>query len=249
MTTPLLNQSKDLIDYLHQLYRPEWDLHDEPFDLTAMFQPDFDPRTYSDPPPKDDICHPRRKNVEHEEEGSRIRNLMPERNSETEVLWDAVEKGIKLYLLNPQIYKRCGQANGWRATTTKVIMPPILQIILLRMGYETEIDLEDGSKLVSLGATIPRCDVYAVQLGMNAKEARVYDNVALSMLSSLGVGPQETTRASAVTAGARIMHGFDEQRRTYAKYCCSSVSQAFVATPFTPKMHTSKVHSGVFKGL
>jgi hypothetical protein len=77
--------------------------------------------------------------------------------------------------------------NEWSAEVCAKIMPPILEMLQLKIGYET--DIEDGAGGVAkVGEAIPHYDFYAVQLAWNPVEKRLHDNYTLHMLAALGAG-------------------------------------------------------------
>ena len=110
---------------------------------------------------------------------------MPDEEDAPE-LHAAHAKGIKLYILDPRNYAAAGRRNKWTSQITRLMMPPILRLLMLTIGYETRIDLQDGRPPVLVGQTIPKCDFYTIQVQMNPREKREHDQRTLHLLSKIG---------------------------------------------------------------
>lgn len=190
--TPMLNHAKDLRGYLHILFRIYWALVNCGLGYLEQYDEGFNP-----------LAAP----MQEVDNNTKIISLFPDRTEQTESLYAAHEAGVPVYLLNPKMYAAAGKLDDWSAHICKRIMPPILKMLLLRIGYETEIDLEDGSPPRRVGDSVPRCDVYTVQLQMNRLEKLEHDDRTLHMLSQLGVGETDTLKVDprvAETAAERI---------------------------------------------
>jgi hypothetical protein len=119
---------------------------------------------------------------------------------------------VKLYLLDPVQYLVSGRRNEWSAEICAKIMPPILEMLQLKIGYETDIDNGAGG-VAKVGEAIPRYDFYTVQLAWNPVEKRLHDNYTLHMLAALGAGdPHSAHGADTRTAKTRAeMSGLEDQ--------------------------------------
>ena len=171
--TVLLNHAKDLRGYLHQIFKESWKLEHVGYGFIEMYDDDFDPQHVVGPK---DITG-----------NAEIFDTMPPRTAKNETLWQAYENGVKLYMLEPKNYASCGRLGDWSAELCARMMPPLLNMLQLRLGYETEIDLENG-ETERVGKSIPPCNFYTVQLEMSPLEKRLHDTMTLHMLSGLGVG-------------------------------------------------------------
>jgi hypothetical protein len=172
--TPLLNHVRDLRGPLSLIYKNSWSLEwmDQPSD---MYSATFDPRNYL--LPKDDAREP-----------DRFTSLMPELTKETHELHDAVEKGCPLYILDPRTFVQVGRMDKWLPAICETMLPPIFRLLAMRMTIDTVIDPQNGQPPVRIGAQVPRCTLYTVQLGMNPDEKRLHDDMTLHLVSALFCG-------------------------------------------------------------
>ncbi|TAQ83067.1 hypothetical protein B7494_g8609 [Chlorociboria aeruginascens] len=181
--TPMLNHARDLRGFLYQLFQPKWALVNVPLGLPEAYEEDFDP-----------------KNAVIEGESSNVFPKDPGQEFLT-----AYEKGTKLYLLDPKQYSATGRHNLWSSYVCQLMMPPILHMILLRIGYETELTLEDR-QVHRVGETVPRCDLYAIQLEMGQREKKEHDGRTLHMLGRMGMGEtsQDAVRIANTSASQAL---------------------------------------------
>jgi hypothetical protein len=182
--TPLLNHPKDLRGYLHQLFRSKWQLSEEADGLVEQYHTSFNPRSFTwaefNPGARD--------NSRYEMESV---NLLPPRDASSEELWSANERGIRLYLLDPAQFATLGRVHVWSPAICQTMLPPILKMILLRIGYETLLDLQNGSPPSRVGDSVPRCDLYTIQLGMERWEKKFHDQRTLPYLPTIVASEDE----------------------------------------------------------
>lgn len=191
--TPLLNHPRDLRGYLHQLFRrchgQEWYLENIWRGYTHMYADDFDPL-----------------NAPALDTGE-LRSVMPPRTPQTENLWLAHEQKFALYILDPANYVACGQAASWSPDRCQQIMPRILEMIMIRIGYETSIRMHDGSK-VRVGDEIQPCKVYTIQLEPTPEEKRLWDSECETLVPKIIAGGAELELAHRPAKTAAAKHGY-----------------------------------------
>lgn len=199
--TPMLNHPKDLRGYLHQIFKPWWSL-DIYLGFQDMYFKGFDPRRAKS---RDDMNH------------TREVNLLPEitedpKTRECQDAWDADQ--TRLFILCPRQYNATGKKYGWSANLCAIMLPPVLEMLLCRIGYETKISLEDGNPALRVGDQIPRCNVYTVQLEMNPTEKKRYEDQTLHLLGLLGAPPNEASERVAISTPqlGEITSNFEDTR-------------------------------------
>lgn len=198
--TPLLNHPRDLLGYLHQVWRreptQEWDLNvSKPY--LEMYKDDFDPEhvVYDPDDPTEEPA-----------------SVMPQKNERTRELWDAHQAGIPLYVLSPHNYHLAGKEAAWSPERCQEIMPRIIKTILLRVGYETSIDLGNG-KEARVADEVKPAKVYAVQLEMADDEQEKWDRRCLELVKKINSGPdQKIAHRNATTDAAGQDYGKKGQK-------------------------------------
>lgn len=195
--TALLNHAQDLRGYLFQIFNQDWKLVRVRGGFLPMYDPNFDPLK-----------------VQEDGVNPQFFSAFPDESTKVpgqQELWRAHKAGVKLYLLDPVQYLVSGRRNEWSAEVCAKIMPPILEMLQLKIGYET--DIEDGvGGTAKVGEAIPLYDFYTVQLAWNPLEKRLHDDYTLHMLAALGAGdPGSTMGADTRTAKTRAeMSGLED---------------------------------------
>ena len=100
----------------------------------------------------------------------------------------AISDGYPVYILDPDNYRTAGEDHSWSPDICSIILPPILKLLMLRLSMASEIDLGDGSEPQRIGADVPPCNIYTVELEMHKKEKIVHDQRTLHLLRRLFVG-------------------------------------------------------------
>lgn len=193
--TPMLNHSKDLRGYLHQIFREEWKLELGSGAWLEVYEEDFDPSA-----------------VKVNPEDDRFTSLLPPRDGTNLALYDAYDATPRfpIWVFDPRNFNSCGNSRKWSSSVTRKIVPPILNILELHIGPETEIDLQNGKRIV-VGSEVPLCQFYTVQLEHNPRERTRHDEVTLAMLSRLGMSDSPERKKGKAAETAAVRKGLDDQ--------------------------------------
>jgi hypothetical protein len=199
--TPMLNHPKDLRGYLHQIFK-NWRLDEELFrsDRVRAYLPQLDPRDAE---------------LKDASGTARSYNLMPEYDSQDPDVvtlhqsWD--KKQLRLWILDPRLYATTGKSYNWNPYICQVMLPPILEMLLIRIDYSSKFDLQDGNPPIRVGDDIPRCEIYTVELAMNGPEKLLHDKLTLHLVDKLGTGQEKGSDRVAETAA--VTQGTEEAKK------------------------------------
>ena len=163
------NHSRDMRGPLHLIWNPEWQLHNGGNAMHEAYQSGFDPLK-----------------VDFKTGGSdSLQSVAPRKDHEDYAAFmDMHNRGLRLWILDPNAYRRIGEDKGWSTYITDHILRPILEMLALRLGMATKIDLGNG-KTMTPGDSVPPCHIYTVQLKMNAKQQLEYNTKTLHLLKNL----------------------------------------------------------------
>jgi len=53
--------------------------------------------------------------------------------------WD--KKNLRLWILDPRLYKATGKSYEWNPEVCRIMLPPILAMLLIRIDYSSKFDL------------------------------------------------------------------------------------------------------------
>jgi SNF2 domain-containing protein len=226
--TPVLNHVRDLRGFLFQVYQQSWNVGIG-FDAQNAYKPDFFPTLLA----------------EHGKEG-----IIPP------VVKQAWEKDkVFLPILDPHLYNTACNQEEFSAKLISEIMPPILQCLMVRIGYHTHVDMGDekGTR-VRVGESIPPCTWYATELEMDTEEQKQYDTLVLHLLSSMGTGFGEESEGIASTTAQRDglggdegVGGLDGGLYRYVKHVTHALTLA--ALTKTPNARSKSEHDELLKKL
>jgi hypothetical protein len=183
--TIVVNHPKDLRGPLSMRFNPHHMLYDAQVGFLECYQDDFDPTSFTT-----------------EEQANRpartINMLPPEKHGEAHAAWtSAIQTGEKIWLLDPENYRVCGNLYNWGPVVTSVIIPPILKMVMLRVTTASCIDLEDGKPPRRIGEDVPPCRIYSICLGMSKAETRMYRDRTQHLFKQLYVGDTDMVAANA----------------------------------------------------
>ncbi len=217
--TPMLNACKDLRGYLFQIFQDSWEIKAR-FGFLEQYDPGFDPSNVVVSNPK----------LQADDEPEYM-NVLPPMTSQNAAFLTAVAAGVPLYVLDPRHFFAAGNQSNWSPDVMERVLPPILRLLMIRVGWETAIDLEDGSVPRRIGEDIPACYIFTVQIKMNRKEKREYDDRTLHLMSSLYTGalsdvftPAQLTRTTAHIGGLTNLDSTEGIMNNgiyrFMKHCC-----------------------------
>jgi hypothetical protein len=138
--------------------------------------------------------------------------------------WD--KKNLRLWILDPRLYKATGKSYEWNPEVCRIMLPPILAMLLIRIDYSSKFDLQNGKPPIRVGDEIPRCEIYTVELAMNGPEKALHDRLTLHLVDKLGSGKDDTDQHGRVAETAAIVQDVED-----------------------PKGESSNVHHGVYRFL
>lgn len=126
LATPMINHVKDLSGYLHLLWQDSWELPSN-YNIVAFYKLDFNPMPHL------------------AQDASRLLQLIT-----------AVNKGQKLYLLNPVDFSRVACANTLELALIGSALQAILSEIQLCYTMASKIELDPNLMLSANGAYLSK---------------------------------------------------------------------------------------------
>ena len=160
--TPMINHVRDLTGYLSLLWKEEWLVEPHDTDLASFYTDGLDEEVL-------------------------LSTLQAETIPRADLI-TAVTRGQNIYQLNPDIYRSV--ATGEIETElVSAALRAILSQLQLRHTMATEIDLEDGTPPLRIGANIPHYRVVTVELAMSRSQGILYQRIFHHHSSELYTGP------------------------------------------------------------
>lgn len=160
--TLLINHAKDLYGYMHLYWKRIFRLEIFLAGDARIYDADFDPEAW------------------RLSDNAEAKSVLPPNDDEHALLYAALDDKLPVYLMDPDNYRKCGRRNDWSPAICKLMIAPILRLIQLRQTMTTKVENENG-EWNKIGASIPPCQMYTIELGMNriqaAKYREVYDTV------------------------------------------------------------------------
>ena len=184
-------------------FNPHHMLYNAHAGFMESYKDGFDPRSFE---MKEELERPART----------ISMLPPLAHLEAHSIWtEAMETGEKIWLLDPENYRVCGNGYSWGPVVTLVIISLILRIVMFCITTAFNIDLQDGNPPQRVGEDVPPCHIYSICLGLDKAEGRLYRSRMQHLFRQLYIG--DTDMVNAMAALKDIDLTVQERNTTSAK--------------------------------